>query len=363
MAGLKLGKIAGIRVYIHWSFALLILYIIFSNYRQGNNAVQTMWSVLFVLSIFLTVVLHELGHALAARRYKIATKDITLLPIGGLARLESMPEKPSEELVVAIAGPAVNVVIALITWLAISIPDATEFTELMQGGVNASNFFMNFLIVNIWLAVFNLIPAFPMDGGRVLRALLSMRFERHVATNIAARIGQVLAIGFIIAGFYINPFLIIIGIFIFFGAQAEAQFTQSKSMLGDYKVKDAVMKDFQTIETIEPVKTAVHLLLNGQNKTFLITKNQIPAGTLSRDEIIRALAESGDNTPVGTIMNPNLIILESEMLLEKVYQQMLQHKSPLMLVVENNKPIGTLDPENILEFIMIADAKRKHIRS
>ena len=184
--------------------------------------------LVFVLSIFVTVFLHELGHALAAKKYNIKTKDITLLPIGGLARLESIPEKPKEELVVAIAGPAVNIGLAIITGLFITIPDAKDLTIQLSGGINSSNFFLNFFIVNIWLALFNMIPAFPMDGGRVLRALLSMKFERYIATNIAARIGQIFAVGFVFVGFFSNPFLVFIGLIIFLGAQAEAQYTQAK---------------------------------------------------------------------------------------------------------------------------------------
>ena len=160
----KLGNVAGIGVFVHWTFAILIAYIIFSNYRLGHNAEQITWAVIFILSIFVTVFLHELGHALAAKRYNIKTKDITLLPIGGLARLESIPENPKEELVVAIAGPAVNIALAIITGLFITIPEIKDLSVELSGGVNASNFFLNFFIVNVWLAVFNLIPAFPLQA-------------------------------------------------------------------------------------------------------------------------------------------------------------------------------------------------------
>jgi Zn-dependent protease/predicted transcriptional regulator len=355
----KLGSIAGISVFIHWTFAILIAYIIFSNYRAGYHAVQIMWTLIFILSIFITVFLHELGHALAAKRYNIKTKDITILPIGGIARLERIPENPKEEFVVAIAGPAVNIILAFITAMFINIPDINNLTGQLSGGINYTNFFLNFFVVNIFLALFNLIPAFPMDGGRVLRALLATKFERHIATNIAAKIGQFLAIGFVFIGFFHNPFFIFIGLFIFIGAQAEVEFTLAKSVLKGFKVSDVLMRNYQTIESSETIKTAVAILLNGQCKNFLVTQNALPIGTLSRNDIIKALAEQGENTITGTVMNRNLVYLDANLPLEEAYQLVEQSTTSLMPVMQNNMLIGTLDTENILEFIMIKDAQNK----
>jgi Zn-dependent protease len=357
---LKLGRIAGIGLFVHWTFLLLIGYIIFSNYRAGHDAGQTTWSVVFVLSIFVTVLLHELGHALAAKRYHIDTKDITLLPIGGLARLEKMPEKPSEELVVAIAGPAVNIALAIITGLFIQLPAMNELSVQLSGGINASNFFLNFFIVNIWLAVFNLIPAFPMDGGRVLRALLSMRLKRHVATQVAARIGQAIAVGFVLIGFFVNPFLVLIGLFIFIGAQAEASYTQAQSMLKDYRVRHALMREYRKVESGETLGTAVKMLLNGQNKSFVVTQDGLVTGILSRDEIIRGLSEKGEDQLIGNIMNRQIIRLDADMPLEEAYLKSREHSTDLMVVVQNDQIIGTIDTENILEFIMVQTARKKN---
>jgi len=352
----KLGSISGIGIFIHWTFTFLIAYIIYSNYRDGQSAGKIMWAVLFVLSIFVTVFLHELGHALAAKKFNIKTKDITLLPIGGLARLESIPEKPKEELLVAIAGPAVNIFLALITGFFITIPGVKDLDVQLSDGISGSNFLLSFFIVNIWLALFNLIPAFPMDGGRVLRALLAMKFKRHIATNIAARIGQVIAAGFIILGFYSNPFLIIIGIFIILGAQAEAKYTQEKSLLTGYKVKDALMRDYRIIAEHENIKKAVEILLDSQCKNFLVMENNKPTGTLSRDEIILALSEYGENAIVKKVMSRDVIFLNADSPLESAYQRSQQNKSNIMAVMENNKLIGALDTENILEFIMVRGA-------
>ena len=354
----KLGKIADIGIFIHWTFSLLILFIVFINYRSGQNATQILWSVFFVLSIFITVVMHELGHALAAKRYNIITKDITLLPIGGIARLEKIPEKPIEELIVAIAGPLVNIVLAVITGIFITIPATSEqLMAQLANGVNANNFFLNFYLVNFWLALFNLIPAFPMDGGRILRALLSFRLQRHVATRISARIGQFLALGFILLGFFTSPFLIFIGIFVIIGAQVEADYTESKFMLKGFKVHDVLMKQYPKIDANETVKTAVALVLDSQNKNFLITEQEIPVGTLNRDQIIMALSQKGEAEFIYNIMDRNLIFLDANSLLENVFELIQLNKSKLMLVMENNEVAGALDIENLMEFILINEVK------
>ena len=353
----KLGSIAGIGIFIHWSFTLLIAYIVYSNYRAGHNAEQIMWAVIFILSIFVTVFLHELGHALAAKKYNIKTKDITILPIGGLARLERIPEKPKEELIVAIAGPAVNIALALITGLFITLPEIKELTIQLSGGVNQSNFFLNFFIVNIWLAIFNLIPAFPMDGGRVLRAILSMKVERHIATKIAARIGQLLAVGFIFLGFYSNPFLIFIGLFIILGAQGEVEMTKVGFMLRGIFVKDIVMKHYETIDENDIVENAVKQLLNGQCKNFLVTSQNNPVGSLSRDEIIEALSNNGNRATIHAVMNKSPLRLSVQEPIEAAYQKMLGNKNGLAIVYDNQQFVGVLDLDNILEFIMIKNAQ------
>lgn len=356
----KLGTIAGIGIFIHWTFSMLIAFIIFINYKSGHNSTQIIWSVFFVLSVFVTVIMHELGHAIAAKKFDIKTRDITLLPIGGIARLERLPEKPSEELIVAFAGPFVNIILAFISSYFVVIPSNNDqWIAQLSGGISGSNFVLNFFLVNLVLAIFNLIPAFPMDGGRVLRALLAFKFQKHIATKIAARIGQLLAVGFIILGFMGNPFLIFIGIFVIVGAQMETDYAESKHFLKGFKVRDALMKDYPTIDANDSLKTAVELLLNSQNKIFLIMENELPIGTLNRDQIILGLSQKGENELVSNVMNNNLIFLDPDSLLEDLFELVYKNKSNLMLVTENKQLIGTLDTENLLEFILIHEVKAK----
>lgn len=352
---LFISKIAGIRIYIHWTFPLVILWIIFSNVRQGMNTEEIIWAVLFVLMLFICVTLHELGHALAAKLYHIQTKDITLLPIGGVARLEKMPEKPGQELIVALAGPAVNVVIAMLLYMFLNITRlSTDISVITH--INAGNFLISLAIINLWLALFNLIPAFPMDGGRVLRALLSFRFSRVLATQIAARIAQWLAILFVFTGFFYNPFLIFIGLFVFLGATVETEQVQILSAIKDHIVEAITMREVPTLNRKDTIGKAVELLLNSQTKNFLIMDGKKLFGTLGTDEIIKALKEHTKDTAVEVAANTDPPSIESDEPLENALLLLQRDKQSMLLVKKQGQLYGIIDHENILEYIMIINA-------
>lgn len=237
---IHLGTYFGIPVYLHWSFFLLIGYIVYDSYRRGMDQVNILWFVLLTLTIFMCVTLHEFGHALTAKKYEIKTKDIILSPIGGVARLKNMPKFWHQEFLIAIAGPAVNVVIAILLGLYLyfsgtGIPDQLES---IVGSIR-DNFLFLVLITNVFLVIFNMIPAFPMDGGRVFRALLSIPFGRLRATLVAARIGQALAVLFMAYSMYqAQPIHLVIGIFIFFAASAELRTVQYDSWLETLVAED-----------------------------------------------------------------------------------------------------------------------------
>ncbi|MCS6929601.1 MAG: site-2 protease family protein [Saprospiraceae bacterium] len=354
---LALPKIAGISVYVHWTFAILIGWIVLTNLWRGLDWLHVSWMVLFVLGLFVCVTLHELGHALAARRYGIRTQDITLYPIGGVARLERMPSKPTHELVVALAGPAVNIIIMLVLWPLIANLEIPQEDGVEVFLIDQDNFLPMLGIVNVWLAVFNLIPAFPMDGGRVLRALLSMRMDRVRATEIAAFIGQAIAILFVFAGFYGNPFLIFIGLFVILGARAEADAVRSQSFLEGYTAGDALMTNFQTLDKHQTIRDAVHLLLAGQARTFLITENGFPYGVLTRDHIIRGIQSAGENAPVHLIADTQLHYFDIHTPLEEVLTYFQETPGSIVLVRDGNGLVGIIDSENISELIMINAAR------
>ena len=237
----RLGKVAGIDVNIHVTFTLLIAWVLLMHWLTGQTLGAAVNGLAFVVAIFGCVLLHELGHALAARRFGIGTRDITLLPIGGVARLERMPEKPLQELWVALAGPAVNVLIAavLYMWLVMT----KQLVPLGQLGIVTGPFIERLLVVNVLLIVFNMIPAFPMDGGRCVRALLALRLEYARATRIAAGVGQVIAVGFVVLGLFSNPFLLLIGAFVWLGAAQEARYATLKAALRGVPVQRALRRD------------------------------------------------------------------------------------------------------------------------
>jgi Zn-dependent protease/CBS domain-containing protein len=355
---LYIGRIAGIKIYIHWTFPLIILWIILANSGRGMTSMQISWLVLFILALFVCVTLHELGHALAARKFHIKTRDITLLPIGGVARMEGMPEKPVQELIVALAGPLVNVVIFFVLYFTIRLVNVPmDFSSLTQ--ITASNFFLNLALINIWLAIFNMIPAFPMDGGRVLRALLAMQLSRTAATRIAAFIGQALAILFVFAGFLYNPFLIFIGLFIFLGAAAEAEQVQTQSLLKGHTIGSITMKRYPVLNRTDSLARAVETLLNGQAKNFLVMDGEVPFGTLGREGIIKGLSTYGNTAPVEAVAEPNPVYIDVNEPVENALRLMQQHNHSLLVVTKQNELYGVVDMENILEYIMVMEAETK----
>lgn len=359
---LYLGKVSGIRISVHWTFLILIIWIVMSNLRSGLGFNEILWSITFVLTIFVCVILHELGHALTAQRFKIKTREISILPIGGVAQLESIPEKPKEELLVALAGPAVNILIALILYPFVSFyQNMEELSTLTR--IGSGNFLLALMSINLWLALFNLIPAFPMDGGRVLRALLAFRLSHVKATAIAATVGQVLAMVFVFLGFFSNPFLIFIGFFIFLGAQSESVYAQSKFMLQGFKVQDVLMRDIPMIDGAAPIREAVTKLLESQNKNFVVSHLGKPVGTLSRDQIIKALGQNGEEFTVNKVKDDDMVILPAEMPLEEAWLKIQQRKKPLMLVMAEGQLAGVVDEENLAEFILIQTARKQSLKN
>ncbi|HEX5168308.1 MAG TPA: site-2 protease family protein [Cyclobacteriaceae bacterium] len=357
---IKIPKIAGISIAVHWTFSLLIAWIIITNLMAGLNALEIGWMILFILSLFACVTLHELGHALAARKFGIKTKDITLYPIGGIARLEKIPDNPKQELIVALAGPLVNVVIMVLL-----LPFIMQLVNNVEGEpetllrINHSNFLPMLGFLNVWLAVFNLIPAFPMDGGRVLRALLSMKLDRVRATEIASSIGKMLAVGFVFFGLYTNPFLIFIGLFIFLGAHAESEMVKTYSALEAFTARNAMMTRYTSLDKTNTIADAIKMLLDGEAKNFLITDNGQPFGIVSRDSIIRGISTVGDRSPLEMIASRNLVYFDVDAPLADIYKSFYEDKVPVVLVSQAGRLAGIIDAENIAELIMISQAKGK----
>lgn len=360
---LYIGSYAGIKVFIHWTFWIIVGWIFLMHYNMGHGINEGLWGILFILALFGCVVLHEFGHALTAKRYNIQTRDITIYPIGGIASLESMPEKPRQELTVALAGPAVNVAIAAILFIYLQYSGKMPDLSALQAGDGEGHmlnlpFGFNLFAANLLLAVFNLIPAFPMDGGRVLRALLAFTMDRAKATRIAATVGQLLAIAFVFFGFFYNFWLVFIGLFIYLGAGSEAAYESTKSALSKYKAKDVVMKQFTRLQPEETLETVVQLLLNGQEKEFVVADDDKVLGILTRTELVKGLSEYGKTSAVSNVMRKDCIILHPDMPLPIVYQELSANSCAVAPVLDNGKLVGIVDSENINELIMIEEALR-----
>jgi len=349
------GRVAGIKIFIHWTFLILILGIVFSGIKRGYNAEAILLNLGFIGCIFVCVTLHELGHAITAKRFNFKTRDIILLPIGGLARMEGLPDKPKHEFLVAIMGPAVNIIIALILFLTLKLSDASP-ESLDDFRITRGNFWFQLYSVNLYLAIFNLIPAFPMDGGRILRALLSIRLPRARATRIAAHIGQFIAIVFVFVGFMYNPVLLFIGLFVFLGAQAEASMEEAKVVLSKVKVKDLIMHHYSVLDPEEPLSKAVTLLLDSQEKSFLVKEGNMIKGVLSKKEIIEGLSKFGKDIPVKQVMQTEFVALHEEDNLGEIMLKFTSEANKLMPVMEGNEIKGVIDLENINEYVEIQNA-------
>jgi Zn-dependent protease/CBS domain-containing protein len=346
----KIARFAGIDVYIHATFLLLIAFYGFTYWQQTRTVSGTLEGIAFLLVLFLSVILHEYGHALTARRYGIKTADITLLPIGGVARLERMPDKPLQELWVALAGPAVNLVIAagLFIYLIVS----NSIVPLTGMSLTSGSFIERILTVNLSLALFNLIPAFPMDGGRVLRALLALRLNYVRATQIAATVGQGLAFMFGIIGLFSNPFLVFIALFVWIGAQQEASMVQMKNALGGIPVSQAMQTDFTTLGPDDRLRKAVELILSGSQQDFPVLDGERVVGILTRADLLAALSRQSDDLRVDAVMRRDVEQVHPGDMLEAAFIRLQACGCHVFPVVQEERLVGLLTSENIGEFLM-----------
>lgn len=349
------GTFAKIPVKIHWSFVLILVYVASTAASQGSGWMEITIEICFVLTMFLCVVLHEFGHALTAKQYGIQTEDIILLPIGGVARLRNLPEKPVQELIIAIMGPVVNVVIAIILFGYLIGTFGVEFFNIDNIGnlsfSNWSGFIPLLLISNIMLVVFNMIPAFPMDGGRVLRALLAMGMGKLKATRIATLVGQAICIVLIIIGLYYEAYtLALIGVFIFFSATQEYRSVALDSVIRDKKILDCYRKDFHSFTEYSTVKEVYDFILHRRDRTFpVINLNGQFIGSVSSKQIQLALKKNPE-TRLTEIYNRKLISLHSGTeLMHAMYT--LKTQAELILVTEQDNVIGVIDMDAIQQFI------------
>ena len=353
---LYLGSLGGTEIRIHVTFLLFLVWLGAIYYRRGGA--DAAWQgTIFIVILFLCVLLHELGHVFAARRYGVKTRDVTLWPFGGIASMERMPEKPSQELIVALAGPAVNVVIAaaLLVWIGPQL-NPENLTQIENPAVSMA---AKVAGANIILVLFNMIPAFPMDGGRVLRALLAMRMGNARATEVAATIGQGFAVVFGILGIFYNPMLIIIAVFIFLAASGEASHAQLKAVAQGALVSDAMITAFQALPTNASVSDAVDALIRTTQTEFpVVDGGGKLRGVLTRDAMIKALKERGPDTPVLEVMQSDVPTVPARAKLDTALRSLMRRGRPVVGVTDaQDRLIGLLTLENLGEMMMVHSAR------
>ena len=354
---IKLFSWGGTAVRMHITFLLLLAWIAAVQWSRGG-AHEAISGVLFILVLFACVVLHEFGHIWAARRYGIRTPDVTLLPIGGVAALERMPEKPSQEIVVALAGPAVNLVIALVLITALGLRlDAGQMSlDALQ-----SSFLAQVAVANVVLFVFNLIPAFPMDGGRVLRAVLAMWLGHASGTRLAATIGQVLAVGFAFLGFMGNPMLILIAIFIFLAASGEAGAVEVQELMRGRPVSDGMITSFEALGVGATADDAAAKLLSTTQQEFpLIDGAGHLRGIVTHKAIIEALRNGEGGKPALEIMDADVPTVPVNEQLSVAAELLRRSKSHVVGVVDAaGRLAGYVTPENLSELVAIGASRSK----
>ncbi len=357
-SAIRIGSVAGIELRLHWTFLLLVAGIFAFYLFQGSTVAGALIGVALILAVFGCVVLHELGHALMARRFDVPTRDITLYPIGGVARLQRIPEEPMLEFWIAIAGPAVNVAIAAVLLLVLIVTGGSlspqAFTDPMH------NIAGTLMWLNLILAGFNMLPAFPMDGGRVLRSLLAVRMDYAHATQIAANVGQGMAILFGIVGLVgFNPILLFIALFVYVGAQQEAQEAMMRAVTEGVPVRQAMMTRFRTLHPDDTLAHAMDELLAGSDQDFPVVEDGRIVGILTRRNLVSGLSSKGRDARVREFMQPECFEVDERAMLQEALQRMSEMRCSTVPVVRNGEIVGLLTLENVGELMMITSALKQ----
>jgi len=348
-----IGKIFGIRFRIHVTFLLLVLFV-FISVADEHGLQRGLWATAFVCAVFACVLIHEVGHSLIARRFGKEAKSITLLPIGGMATMDEMPEKPIQEIAMALVGPLINLVIAGVLyvivgrWTGIGVPTIEP---------DSSRSFLAGLIgINIMLAIFNLIPAFPMDGGRVLRGLLAMTMDYVAATSVAVSVGQTLAMVFIFYGVFYSWWIAIIGLFLYIGAGGEKQQVVLKSVLHAVPASEAMTTTFKTLRPDEPISRALEHFYHGCQDDFPVVGEAGIEGILTRARILAAIHDKGLNVPVSDVMDRDFAWVSPQTPLDEIYRKSLAGGKTAVAVVDDNAVKGIVCLDGIKRFLAVGAA-------
>lgn len=358
-----IGRIAGTEIKVHVTFVLFVGWVALREYQNGGGG-AAVYATVFLLALFLCIVLHEFGHILMARRFGVRTPDVILLPIGGVARLERIPDEPKQELLIALAGPAVTLAIAVFLFFLILLTgDQPDMRDPTRGGLT---FLDRLMVVNVYLLLFNLIPAFPMDGGRVLRALLASRLGLVRGTRLAATLGQILATAGGLYGISAQePILILVAFFVFLGASAEATAVEARAAGEGFNVGRMMVTDFRTLPVHATLGNAVDLLLSGEQREFPVVDNLgRTEGMLTRDNLIKGLAQRGPGATVAEAMTPGAPAVSPSLGFQEALDRLRSSGLPALPVVDpSGQLVGMLTTDNVNDLLLVQRARGDGARS
>jgi Zn-dependent protease/CBS domain-containing protein len=357
---LTIGRVGETVVRLHVTMLVLFGWYAWNGYRTAGMS-AALEEVVFLALLFLSVLLHEFGHIFAARHYRIGTPEVILTPIGGLARIAKMPDRPREELVIALAGPLVTLLIAAALWGGLSLSGADPFIGRPRF-VGDVPLWTALLWTNLFLLLFNLLPAFPMDGGRVLRALLAGRMGLVRGTRIAARVGQVVAVGFGILGLQGNPMLLLIAAFVFLGAQAEYDAVASRDLAGDLTATRLAVTDVRAIPPELSFEATIGLLTSSDQRAFpVLDETGTLLGLATRDDLLRGVALHGLAAPVSYAMVPpseSGVVLAHVPYETAAAQLFGGRREALPVVTEDGRFVGLLTRDNVTDVLLVQRLRR-----
>ncbi len=344
---LKLFAIRGIDIRLHFTFPLILLWAAL-QFGLINGSLAGAWLGVIVISLlFVLVTLHELGHSFAALHYGVPVEQIMLSPIGGIAQLQRMPEKPIQEFVIAVAGPAVNLVAAVVMLLFVPLLNLTavDFATVLSGGAGLTGtaVFAYVFTYNIFLAVFNLIPAFPLDGGRIFRALLAMKLDYVRATTIAATVGRLVAVMLgIYALFNGGIFLVFIAFFIYMAAGQEASYVRQRGALRGFHVRDVYSPAAYTVTPYTTIQQAVNLMMISGQGSFPVVQDERLEGFITQRDLSHAIQTRGGHAWANMIMRRNVEPVTPAMPILDVQERLHEEQLDALPVVENGRYAGLI---------------------
>ncbi len=367
-----LAKIAGIPIKIHTTFFLVLILGAFQwATRSGEPVAGALFGVTLMILLFACVLLHELGHSLAARSFGIPTSEILLMPLGGVAQLQKMPSKPWQELVVAAAGPLVNVVIAFLLLLVIGISPTLSIADLFMNGqglpasigndISLQNMIFWLLAANVSLVLFNLIPAFPLDGGRILRALLAMVIGDTRATRIASLLGQGIAIALAVWGVLSgNLMLVLVAVFVFIGAGQERSAGRARPAIDARQLGEVYNRHAIVLQNGDRLSKVTDYILGSYQPDFAVMFGNRLLGTITRDDVLRTLASQPTDVYVGEFMRRDPLRLQHNMSLEDALAMLQEKRERLAVVQDGDQILGLVSREDIQEAVAVFTFTHHH---